>query len=505
MDISAQLDCSAGTSCVLTTQGWTADSQSANGLTLPYGGGDLDATTTSGDSGIPNTAGNCDGEPASQSDWHVTATTTALAFDVKSVYQALDCPDGTTQPGGTLMYHFDGTGAALPPQSGSDPGAGQGDGSDPGAGQGEGSAPGAELVPGSVAAQLATPSVLSSLRTPAEALSPVQVSVGAGVTVLLVIIIALPTTFFDSAVETLEERRAERRERLGKVAPAWWTRFTGIGRGFLHAVLTILVASIIAGFSDPEFLLTAAAPRELGSIFIGLAITVVLGWFISIGIARLVAKDQAKPEFSAAPWTLLVVIGTVLFTRFTGFEPGIIFGLVAGVGFGALASQLELRISLVTVGWGFVLATGAWFGYAALSASGVSDGNAGLVFVQETLAGITIGGFSAAPIALLPIRGLGGKDLWDWNRWVWAAAYAVGMLGFVLVVLGMPDAWDSVDASLWVWIGLFAAYVVVAVGTWLVVTRPWAKESEESEGGAAADEAEGAEAAAVEVAPPVGD
>ena len=62
-------------------------------------------------------------------------------------------------------------------------------------------------------------------------------------------------------------------------------------------------------------------------------------------------------------------------------------------------------------------------------------------------------------------------------------------MGFFLVLMPMPFSWQTVPLSLWTWIGLYLLYVVVAIGVWLVVTRPRRKEptaASEARGRAAA-------------------
>jgi hypothetical protein len=74
---------------------------------------------------------------------------------------------------------------------------------------------------------------------------------------------------------------------------------------------------------------------------------------------------------------------------------------------------------------------------------------------------------------LLPVRGLVGRDVWQWNRAAWAVSYAVGLAGFLLVLMPMPFSWATVSASIWAWGGLYAAYALAALGVWLAVERPW--------------------------------
>jgi hypothetical protein len=60
-----------------------------------------------------------------------------------------------------------------------------------------------------------------------------------------------------------------------------------------------------------------------------------------------------------------------------------------------------------------------------------------------------------------------------WNRWVWAGAYATGLIAFLLVLLPMPTSWAGVSLSFATWIALYLAYALTAVVTWLLVVRPW--------------------------------
>lgn len=301
-----------------------------------------------------------------------------------------------------------------------------------------------------------TPSVLSALATPAETLAPSQVLLAAALTLVLVILMALPTHLLNTAIDTFT-RKPPTVER----------------RGLLAAALGVLAAAVISCFIDPAFGFDLASVRTLASVIVSFAIEVVLGWFLVIWLVRR-AQPEAKPAFRFAPLTLLVVVATVVFTRLTAFEPGIVFGLVAGVTFGAaLATAAKARVTLIGLGYAFVIAVFAWIAYALLG--GIVDPGAVVVFVREALSAITIAGIAALPIALIPLRGLAGHEVFVWNRWVWCGAYAVGLLGFFLVLLPMPFSWDGVRASLFTWIALYLAYAAVAVGIWAVVVKPWKK------------------------------
>jgi hypothetical protein len=182
--------------------------------------------------------------------------------------------------------------------------------------------------------------------------------------------------------------------------------------------------------------------------------------------------SRARVEFR--PLTLLVVVGAVLFSRLTGFEPGIVFGLVAGVGFGTLLATAErARAALATLGYLLVAALTAWVGYSLLTTSADVDPAWPLAFARETLSAIAITGLSALPIAMLPIRGLTGRAVWAWSRPAWGGSYLLAGAAFLLVVMPLPDSWLHVQLQWWAWAAGYAAFAVTAVLLWLVVTRPW--------------------------------
>ena len=171
----------------------------------------------------------------------------------------------------------------------------------------------------------------------------------------------------------------------------------------------------------------------------------------------------AVTRYTFKPATLVLVVVAVAFTRVTGFEPGIIFGLVAGVGFGALVSRSqEAWAALVSLGYGAAAGLVAWFGYGV---GGDPEGVIG-TFVSEALAGTAIAGLAALPIALFPLPGMPGHAVFAWSRARWAVCYGFGLAGFFLVLMPTPFAWDQVGWSLRAWVLAYLGYLGVAVLAW---------------------------------------
>ncbi len=312
------------------------------------------------------------------------------------------------------------------------------------------------------------PSVLSALTTPAAAAEPANLLWAAAVATVLVLLVAFPTHLLNSAIEHGTER-----------AGAWWRARRAatalrVRNGWPVAALGLVAASVISGFVSPDFGFNAASIRVFASILLSFVLEAVVGWLLVIWLVRRLSPD-ATPSIRFAPLTLLIVAAAVLFTRLTGFQPGIVFGLVAGVTFGAaLATSGKAKAALATLGVAFGLAVLAWIGYGLLD--GVEG--AGLVFVRETLSSVAIGGIAALPIALVPLRGLTGYEVFAWKRWAWITAYAVGLLSFFLVLMPRPFSWAEVPLSIGAWIGIYLAYAAVAVGLWLALVRPWTKSPE---------------------------
>ena len=248
----------------------------------------------------------------------------------------------------------------------------------------------------------------------------------------------------------------------------WWWAASGVA-----------LAALISAFVDPEFGFNPGSARVVLSLLVSFAVDVALGWFLVILVMRRLVPG-ATHTFLFRPATLLVVVAAVVFSRLTGFEPGIVFGLVAGVAFGALVGKAsEARGALVTLGYAFVVALAAWALYGLLGGGAATGDSFWSTFLIETLSAIAVGGMAALPIALFPVRGMAGYAIWSWHRWVWAGCYAVGLFAFFVVLMPMPFAWDAV--------ALGSRRVDRRVPRlrrserpwrWVVIARPWRHDDE---------------------------
>lgn len=328
------------------------------------------------------------------------------------------------------------------------------------------------------------PSVLSALRTIAEAVpSSTQLAVLGGSAVFLMLIVGFPGFLLNKVLEKhwtgamdwLRARRAKRVTRAPKTAkgaahpvpaaaparpkrtaPSWlvWPGF--------------VLAAIIAGFVDPAFGFNPMSVRLVVTGLISFVLLNVIGWVVVIAALRRIQPD-AHPTITFRFGSLIVVALTVLVARLLQFEPGVIFGLVAGLTFAiTLAASKDALVILLGSGAALVMAIGAWIGYSAFGP--LADAVPGSVIFRslaELFSGIVVEGVSTLPLALLPLLALDGAVLFAWHKWVWGVAYAVGAGSFVLVMFTIPEAWGEIGSGFGRWLLLFTGLAVIAVGVWL--------------------------------------
>ncbi len=316
------------------------------------------------------------------------------------------------------------------------------------------------------------PSVLSSLRTITEAVpTPAQAGVIAGGALVLMLVVGWPAallnsvvgTRYDALVRWLQSRFGRRKNEVPD-AGAKPSRLPGwlIWPGFA-------LAAIIGAFVDPDFGWNPMSVRVVVTLFASFVLFNVATWAIVRVIARRLQPDS-DPLLRFRWGSLFLVALAVVVARLLQLEPGIIFGLVAGVAYGtALRASRSAIIALVGSGFGLAVALVAWVAYSLLApTAAVLPDSVPLIVGTEFLAAVTVKGVSSLPLALLPLGTLDGAKVAKWRRVVWAAAYAAGLAAFMLVLLTVPKAWGAIPGDFMRWLILFGSYALIAVVLWAV-------------------------------------
>lgn len=312
------------------------------------------------------------------------------------------------------------------------------------------------------------PSTISNLRTIGDAVpSPGQGAVLVVSAGLLTLLIAIPAFLVSKVLVSryqqwfgwLERGRIGRiRKRLAEPGNA--------GRRWLILAVGMVLASVIAGFVDPRFGFNGLSLRLFFTLLATFALFNVGGWAVVTLVLKRLQPD-AKPTLTFHPASILVVAVAVLLSRLLGFDPGIIFGLVAGTTFAvALAKSREAAVIIAGSAYAAAVALVAWIVYSVMNSGGPPE-NGFLVAISEFLGGVTLEGVSTLPIALIPLATLDGGILFAWRKWVWAVCYVVGLALFMLVLFNLPGGDTPVDGGFVRWVVVFAVFAVIAVGIWL--------------------------------------
>jgi MFS family permease len=317
---------------------------------------------------------------------------------------------------------------------------------------------------------IADPSVLSLLRTIADLdLSPLTLGIIGGTSIFLMLIVGYPGAIlggvvsdrYDAFIAWLEKKRGVKRPpssvSVQRRRPRWLF------------VPGLILASLIAGFVDPAFGPNPMSLRVFLTSLVSLAIFNVAAWSVVRAIMRRHAP-AAKPIIGFRWGSLVLLVVAVIIARLLQFEPGIVFGLVAGLIF-AVTLSASRKATVVLLGSGFALAISvlAWIAYSFVAPiAAAAPGNLALVSVAELLSGLTLEGISALPLALLPLLALDGSAIFAWKKWVWALSYVVGLAAFMLVILTVPQAWGQIGGDFGRWVLIYLIFGVVAVLVWAI-------------------------------------
>ncbi|MEO7122771.1 MAG: hypothetical protein ABI400_06565 [Lacisediminihabitans sp.] len=315
------------------------------------------------------------------------------------------------------------------------------------------------------------PSVLgATLSVQHTELSAVHVALTALATVILLLIVGYPGLLLGN---TLGDK--DNYERLFGRATRWLVRVKNRARArrgararlprWVRVAAGMLIATVIAGFIDPGFGFNPGSARLLASVAIAFVLQNLLGWWL---IRRMLRRSdpelKSNVEFKAGSLVILAI--AVVVSRIVGFEPGMVFGLMVGLSFGAtLAKAKQARVTMIGLGYAFGLALIGWVGYSLLTTAQASG--FWPVFLSETLSGLAVSGIASLPIALLPLAVFDGAALLAWKKWVWAVLYGIGLFAFLLILMPLPFSWGAVSTPLTTWIALYLAYALVAVGVWV--------------------------------------
>ncbi len=313
--------------------------------------------------------------------------------------------------------------------------------------------------------------------------------VNAALTLVAMMLITFPAQLFN---KTLDENYDEIKGMVSARLPLLvrFRRFVKVqaAREGTKApfVTVMLLGSVIGGLNDPSFGVTVKSLET----FVAVILAFLASMSISARVTYLYRRHKnlgTEWNLHALPAGLLLAFVCMLVSRLTNFEPGYLYGVIAGVAFttevGARDQGKDIALTSLLV---LVVATISWAIWTPVSHMAAHSHPDPLVLIADTFfGGLFVSGIVGSAISLFPLEFLPGRALARWHKGVWAAIFAVAMFLLIQVML-LPPARSSRlgDAPFVTTIVLF----VVFGGLSVAFNRYFAaRESQRQAGGRAVD------------------
>jgi hypothetical protein len=306
---------------------------------------------------------------------------------------------------------------------------------------------------------------VTSVPEPSQVPTGVKdLAASAGVTVVLILTAAFPSELFNS---TLDENYDEVRGWFG-LAPLASRGDRAIGGSLLIFGGFVAVSGVLYSALSPEFGLNRSSIALALGFCLSLVIVTVLFRLPALFVVHLRFHEWAK--LRVLPGTAVVAALCVLLSRLLHFQPGYLYGLIAGL---SLRHQLA-KDTTGRVTWAAGLAilaisVLAWFGRAPL-ASAAARPHAGfwVILAEACLTTLFVVGLESIVISMIPLRFLEGGKLTAWSRAAWLTVFGLGAYAFVHILLQPTSGYvaDTAGASRFVVIALFVGFGVLSIAFW---------------------------------------
>ena len=315
---------------------------------------------------------------------------------------------------------------------------------------------------------------IDSVVSPAQlSLDPLFLAQAGILTLLILVLLPFPSQLFNATLEENYDqiRGAFRRvplagrlvrpssESLAEPAPHSPWRL-------LVVAIFVLVSGLLYGLLDPEFGLDSRSLVTFAGIVLGL---VIVTWAANLPrrvIHARVAGDRGR--LWVVPGTLLVAALCVLISRLVGFLPGYLYGLILGYAFVARVEPVhDGRAGGLGAWWMLALSGVAWLTLGAVRIPGVEGTVAGTV-TEGVLAALVVAGIEGIVFSLMPLRFLPGELVFKWQRWRWIVLYALGLFGFVVILLNAANGYlpKQDSASFVIALALFLGFGIASILFW---------------------------------------
>ena len=266
----------------------------------------------------------------------------------------------------------------------------------------------------------------------------------AAVAALAIPFVAFPTEFLNATLEEHEDDLIALRNRFRRKKGSTGGGMTSRISNNVRLTGVLLASALLYGLLDPKFSFNESSLLIFLGLLVGLTvITMAADLPAALYLRR---KDpEAKVQGHVLPGAIGIAAVCVVISRALHFEPGYLYGMVAGL---QVANKIKISesdsgkaqvLSFMTT---LAVALGAWLARQPLS-SWTHSNHASVVAVgvDAALVSIFIAGVQGVLISLLPLRYLPGRDIFKWNRAVWALLLGIAAFIFFHLLLGQGSSY----------------------------------------------------------------
>jgi hypothetical protein len=206
----------------------------------------------------------------------------------------------------------------------------------------------------------------------------------------------------------------------------FWKRRSGV-------LTFVALSAVLYGFLSPDFGPTFESVAALVGILAGLAVVIATFELPKKFVQTRILGDRGRLEVQ--PLTIFVAIACVFVSRVADFQPGYLYGLVAGWAFAApLGARDEGKAAAWTAVWMLIVALGAWIALPIAEATFAGQPLV-LTALAAGLATVFVGGLEGLLFELVPLRFLRGQALMAWRRGLWAVLFLAAGFAFAHILL----------------------------------------------------------------------
>jgi hypothetical protein len=293
---------------------------------------------------------------------------------------------------------------------------------------------------------------------------PKKLAVSLGIAALLTLLIAFPGELF---AKTWQENTLRIRNAFGFLKRRRAGIMRRLSRSWLGFVLVLPLTALLYGVLSRDFGINTQTLVLIVGMLGSLAIIIGAN---ELTAALYLRRRKDRVYLRVFPGTLAIAITCVAVSRLVGFEPGYLYGLVAGAAFrGSVDDKTQGKavaiasISLLTI------SIAAWVGWLFVEpAAARTSAPIGLLVLEAMLVATFVAGLEALLFGLLPMTFLDGQKLRNWNRLVWAVLFGITTFLFVHLVLNPETSYIgfSRDTPTLVVLALFLGFGLFSVGFW---------------------------------------